>query len=71
MKDFESEVPVHLESQKIINLLKDIKFKNDPKKYLDNLLKCYEILIKNKIFKKEEIFYLKAWISDFKRINFK
>jgi hypothetical protein len=71
MKDFESEVPVYLESQKIINLLKNIKFKNDPKKYLDNLLKCYEILIKNKIFKKEEIFYLKAWISDFKRINFK
>jgi len=71
MKDFESEIPVYLESQKIINLLVGIKFKKGPKKYIDNLLLCYKKLIKNKIFIKEELFYLKAWISDFKRINFK
>ena len=69
MKDFESEVPVYLENRKIINLLKNIKFKKSPKKYLDNLLKSYEILVKNKIFKKQEITYLKSWINDYKKIK--
>ena len=69
MKDFESEVPVYLDSRKIINLLKNIKFKKGPKKYLDNLLKSYEILVENNIFKKKEITYLKSWINDFKKIK--
>lgn len=43
MKDFESEIPVHLESQKIINLLTSIKFKKGKKKYIDNLLQCYNV----------------------------
>ena len=53
----------------IINLLKNIKFKKGPKKYLDNLLKSYEILVENNIFKKQEITYLKSWINDFKKIK--
>ena len=69
MKDFESEVPVYLDSKKIINLLKDIKFKKGPKKYLGNLLKSYEILVQNNIFDKREIVYVKSWIKDYKKIK--
>jgi hypothetical protein len=69
MNDFKSEVPVYLESQNIINLLKNINLKKGPENYLHNLLTCYKILVKNNIFNPQEIIFLKLWINDFKRIK--
>ena len=71
LKDFESEVPVYLENQKIIKILTNTKLKKGPKNYLSNLYRCYENLVKNGILKKKELSYIDLWIKDYKELNTK
>jgi hypothetical protein len=54
----------HLNSNKIVELLKKVKIKKGEKNYFINLKKLYQVLIKNKIFLKDEIKYLEAWTED-------
>ena len=42
--------------------------KKNNKNYFYNLLQSYNALIEMKIFDKKEIFFLKAWIKDIKKI---
>jgi len=65
-KDFEGEIPIYLHTKKILNLLFRLKLKKGFKNYLDNLMKCYTLLILNGLIKKKEIVYLKKWIIEFK-----
>ena len=69
MNDFEQELGIYLNNYKIVELLKKIKIKKGEKHYLNNLKKMYLVLIKNKIFSKNELNYLNAWISDCKKLN--
>jgi len=71
LKDFESEIPVYLKNKKIIEILKKIKFYKGKKNYLKNLLLSYETLVKNKIFRSEELIYLKSWANDYKKVNYR
>tara|TARA_Y100000768_G_scaffold388766_1_gene386964 strand:- start:2348 stop:3349 length:1002 start_codon:yes stop_codon:yes gene_type:complete len=68
MDDFYEEVPLYLESKKIIHILNKIKLKKGFKNFSFNIYKCYEILIKNQIFNKTELTYLKAWLDDCKKL---
>ena len=43
---------------------KKLKLKKGSKNYSKNLVKSYKALIKNKIFEKQELKYLNAWIKD-------
>tara|TARA_X000000950_G_scaffold205530_1_gene247242 strand:+ start:18635 stop:19660 length:1026 start_codon:yes stop_codon:yes gene_type:complete len=71
LKDFESEVPVYLENQKIIKILTNTKLKKGPKNYLSNLYRCYESLVKNGILVKKELSYIDLWVKDYKKLNTK
>ena len=62
--DFEQEITLYLNSNKIVELLKKVKIKKGEKNYFINLKKLYQVLIKNKIFLKDEIKYLEAWTED-------
>tara|TARA_Y100000590_G_C15675438_1_gene997826 strand:+ start:417 stop:1409 length:993 start_codon:yes stop_codon:yes gene_type:complete len=65
-KDFMEEIPVYLNSSKIVKILNKVKMKKGEKYFCDNLIKSYSALIKNKIIFKEEMLYLKSWIKDLK-----
>ena len=67
-KDFIDEVPAYLNNKKIFEILEKTKLKKGKKYLLFNLTKCYNELIKNKIFDPKEKKYLKAWLNDCKKI---
>ena len=69
IRDFEDEIPIYLNCKKIINILFKLKLKKQKENYYENLIQCYNALIKNKIFYQAEKKYLKAWINDCKKIN--
>lgn len=69
INDFKEEIPMYIENKNIFNLLEKIKLKKGTKNYNMNLLKCYNHLIKNKIFTSRELIYVKAWIADIKKLK--
>lgn len=69
LNDFKEEIPMYLENKNIFNLLEKLKLKKGTKNYDINLLKCYNHLIKNKIFSSRELIFLKAWIADIKKLK--
>ena len=68
INDLKDELPMFVHSEKIIQIIKKLKLKKGEKFYFDNLLICYKALVKNKIFEKSELYYLKAWIKDCRKI---
>lgn len=68
MNDFKEEVPMYLLDFKINEILQKIRLPKGVKNYLNNLNLCYDTLIKNQIFHKDEKIFLKAWSNDIKRI---
>ena len=66
--DFSQEVPLYLESKKIIHILNKIKLKKGFNNFSINIYKCYEALIQNQIFNKKEMVYLKAWLDDCEKL---
>lgn len=62
--DLKQEMPLYRDLSDGNEILKDLNLKKGSRYYLDNLLKSYLALIKNKIFNPKEIHYLKAWIND-------
>ncbi|MFZ4103049.1 MAG: STELLO glycosyltransferase family protein [Sphingobacterium thalpophilum] len=64
MKDFESEIPMYLYSEKIIELVSASIFGN--RSIEDNLYNAYDTLNKADIVCKQEIQVLEAWLIDCK-----
>jgi len=66
MKDFESEIPMYLETEKVIDLtLKSISASDSIE---NNLFNSYKALFDANIVKKEEIETLEAWLTDIKNL---
>ena len=66
--DLEQEMPLYKDIFDGFNRLQNINLKKGSKNYFYNLLQSYDALIEMKIFDKKEIFFLKAWIKDIKKI---
>jgi hypothetical protein len=70
IKDFEQEVPGYINNNKIINLLEKLNLKKGKNEISQNLLVCYEALIRNGIISDvKELDLLKAWLTDVESIN--
>ena len=68
MQDFKDEIPMYIYNKKIFKILNKLKLKRGKKFFIYNLKKCYEELIKYKIFAPQEMRFLNAWISDCKKM---
>lgn len=67
LKDFESEIPFYLFSEKIVKLLSSrINPDND---ISENLFASYEILCENKIVAKKELSLLADWLKDLEALE--
>ena len=66
--DLREELPLYKNLSIAYKILKNLKLKKGTQNYSQNLFKSYEILIKNNIFNKKEIFFLKSWIKDLKNL---
>ena len=68
LDDFKKEIPAYMLDGYILNKLFKIKLKHGQKNLSDNMIKCYENLVKVDIFKKKEIYLLKLWLSDYQNL---
>ena len=57
--DLKQEMPLYKNFDKGYEILKNIKLKKGKKNYLVNLLKSYKGLVKNNIFEKKELKYVR------------
>ena len=62
--DFNQEIPVYRDTEKLIQTLSNVKILKSRKFILRNLFNCYKELVKIKIFRKEELGILKSWCDD-------
>ena len=67
--DLNQEMPLYKDVFDGFNKLQSLKLKRGSKNYIYNLLKSYDALIELKIFKKQEIFFLNAWVKDISSIS--
>lgn len=67
-RDFEDEIPIYLNSKKIVEILNGLKLKKGKKFYSQNLQRCYKNLILHKIIDKKEYVYLNSWLKSLKKI---
>ena len=66
-KDFISEIPMFLTSQKVIDILKTGIVPNVPLE--ENLIRAYTLLLDEKIVEKDEIKRLDVWLADLQLIK--
>lgn len=65
LKDFEQEIPGYLLNNKIKKVLEELPLKSGQENISDNMLICYEGLIKeNIIHDSKELILLTAWLED-------
>ena len=67
LKDFKSEIPLYLDSQRMLDIA--IKSTDRNKSIEDNLILIYEELFKENIVEKNELKLLKAWINDINNLK--
>ena len=64
LRDFEDEVPGYIYNEQIIAVLNNCTLKPGRENVGANLRKCYQALIKAKIFPPEEMPLVNAWLDD-------
>ena len=68
MKDFEDEIPGYNNNFRICKELADLKLKAGKENMLENLVLCYEHLVKIEVIGAEELPLVKAWASDLSKL---
>lgn len=63
--DFKNELPLYLETNKLIKILDSLSLSKDP---TASLLKTYEEIVKEGILPMEELSCLNAWINELERL---
>jgi hypothetical protein len=64
MRDFADEVPGYLNNRRIGTQLDALKLEAGPKNIGDNLIKCYEELVRMELIPSKEIALVRAWVED-------
>jgi len=68
MKDFEAEISGYSKNEKLCDILQELDL-SLKRSMCDKLLYCYEILVENDFFPREELILVKSWIEDIDRIK--
>lgn len=64
MRDFEDEVPGYLQNEKICKALEDTALLSGSNNIFENIMRCYQSLIKIGVLVERELYSVDAWISD-------
>jgi hypothetical protein len=64
IRDFKDEIPGYLNNVAIMEVLENLHLAASLNSAGENLLKCYEALIRKDIIKKEELLFVKDWVHD-------
>jgi hypothetical protein len=69
MMDFEAEIPGYTQNEKLTGLLESKVLLPGKENGLENLISCYELLVKEGLFPKEELTLVYAWAKDYTAIQ--
>jgi hypothetical protein len=64
LRDFEDEIPGYLNNQRIVTALAGLPLRAGEDAASDNLLRCYEELIRIGVIPEKEMPLLQAWVAD-------
>ncbi|MCB1797284.1 MAG: DUF288 domain-containing protein [Gammaproteobacteria bacterium] len=64
IRDFEAEIPGYLGNARFTQTLNELELVSSPQRTSENLLSCYEALVREGFFPEKELVLVKAWISD-------
>jgi len=67
--DFEAEIPGYLGNADIAQTLEQVRLAAGIENTGDNLIRCYEALVKSGVFPPAEISIVKAWRSDLQELD--
>jgi hypothetical protein len=68
MRDFEDEIPGYLGNHRFVTVLDALSLKSGVGNVVDNLILCYESLIRENFFPANELTLVKAWTEDVEQI---
>ncbi|HKR03024.1 MAG TPA: STELLO glycosyltransferase family protein [Bacteroidia bacterium] len=68
LRDFKEEIPGYLNNNLFVQTLEKLELKTGEKNIYDNLLKCYEAIIKLELIEEKEMELLEAWCNDMKLV---
>ena len=68
MRDFADEVPGYLNNRRIGTQLDALKLEAGAENIGDNLIKCYEELVRMELIPSKEIAFVKAWVEDVSKL---
>lgn len=66
LKDFEVELPLFLQSNKLVEILDSLSLSKDISK---SLLKAYQAIVKHGILPKEELITVAAWVKEIEKLS--
>jgi len=69
MRDFADEVPGYLNNRRIGTHLDALKLEAGPKNIGDNLIRCYEELVRMELIPSKEIALVRAWVEDVHQLS--
>ena len=69
IRDFEQEIPGYLQNEHLARVLESTKLRSGDQEVGDNLRRCYERLIEEKIFPVDELRLVNAWLADIQKIQ--
>ncbi len=68
MRDFEDEIPGYTKNKKIVEVLEGLILDKGWENVDNNLLKCYEVLVKAETFPEKELELVKTWLDDLRGV---
>ncbi len=69
MEDFRQELEGFLYNRKIVEILEGLSLAAHPDESGDNLILCYEALVRNKFFPVQELELARAWVREVRRLK--
>ena len=69
MRDFEDEIPGYTLNKKIVEVLEGLTLDKGMANVGNNLLKCYETLVKEGIFPEKELVLVETWLEDLGKVS--
>jgi hypothetical protein len=64
MRDFADEIPGYMRNDEIVKALEDVSLERGADAASDNLIRCYEALIRCEVFPAKELRLVRAWVKD-------
>jgi len=69
MRDFADEIPGYMRNDELIKTLEDLPLERGAEATSENLIRCYEALVRRDVFPAKELRLVRAWVKDLQGIR--